>query len=237
MDISLVAKQNNKGYSLVELIVAVAVGMILSGSIAGLLAFAVRQYRNESMNVSTQYEIQTNVNQITDAIVSSQGMVIGQNAAGSPAYTDYAAFGDFIQQADGTVVFDGVVFVAGAPDSNNRFNIYMDRVSGQSGATSAAAVSATVSNIKSHMSDDPNPYLLGKEASEFKIVPNDKIIDDVNCTYNNPIVVDVSLAFEKDGSNKVIRKEVTDEAYMRNTVKVDVYVGQTGAETKYSYSK
>ena len=50
-------KLNDKGLSLVELIVAISIGVIVSASIAALLTFSIRMYRNESVNTSMQYEL------------------------------------------------------------------------------------------------------------------------------------------------------------------------------------
>ena len=84
-------KSNNRGLSLVELIVAVSIGAIVAASITALIAFAVRTYHNESVNTSLQYELQTDINQVVDAIMSSSGVVIVNN----DGRTEYAGFGQF----------------------------------------------------------------------------------------------------------------------------------------------
>lgn len=240
---------NNEGFSLVELLVGIAIGAIISGTVVSLISFSLKTFHNESVNTSMQYEIQTNLNQVMDAIMSSQGMVIGQNTAtevaAGKAYTDYAAFGDFKKQGDGSILFDGVVIVSG-PVSGGKFNIYMDRVNAQAGANEKAAVQATVSKIKNNFTTNPNPYLLGQNAKSFKIdlkkdSANNYIAlgtsNDGKKIYTNPLTLDVELDFEKDGTGKTIHKHVKDETYMRNTVKSDIYVGTTGAEVKYIYLK
>lgn len=244
-----IRKYNNKGFSLVELIIAVTIGSIVAGSVAALISFSLKVFHNESVNTSMQYEIQTSLNQVMDTIMSSQGMVIGQNSAtdvsSGKAYTDYAAFGDFKKQGDGTFLFDGVVLVSG-PLEDNKFNIYMDRVTDQAGATELVAVQAAVTNIKNNFTQDPNPYLLGQFAKSFRIEPKkDASGKYINLytnaggerVYTNPITIEVELDFEKDGTGKTIHKHVKDETYMRNTVKTDIYIGVIGSEVSYKYSK
>ena len=79
MKISEEFKQNNRGLSLVELIVSISIGVIVSGSIAALMVFALRTYRNESVNTSMQYELQTSINMMMDEIMGAQDLVVIQN--------------------------------------------------------------------------------------------------------------------------------------------------------------
>lgn len=249
----------NGGFTLIELIVAMAIGAIVAGTIATLISISIRFYSNESVNTAMQYEIQTNLNQITDAIMGAQGMVIVQNPSGvtNPAYTDYAAFGNFTETRNSlgvvtAVTFDGVVFVSGVDSSTGKIAIYMDRVTGKTGANAIAAVTPVVNTIKSSFGAsplDPNPYLLGQYATQFKIEPKITATsptvtyasfytnDAGETKYVNPIVISIELDFEKDGTGKTIHKHVKDEIYMRNEVKADMYFGVAGAETCYTYSK
>lgn len=224
-------KHNNKGLSLVELIVAISIGVIVSGSIAALMTYSIRMYRNESANASAQYELQTNVNQIMDTIMGANCYVIQSAVSPSPAgrLTDYAAFGRY----DGTD-FDGVLFVAGSedPSSPGRFNIYMDRGK-WAGDNARAAVLAQVGVINAAMSTNPNPYLLGEGSTQFRIEP--KILTAspktyVNITaagYKNPLSVEVELNFQKDATGKVVNRHVKDEALIRNRISTDIYIDGT----------
>ena len=249
----------NGGYTLVELLVAMALGAIVAGAVATFIAISIRTYSNESINTAMQYEIQTNLNQIADAIMGAQGMVIGQNPAGvtNPAYTDYAAFGNFTETRNSSgvvtaVTFDGVVFVSGVDSSTGKIGIYMDRVTGKTGTNAITAVTPVVNTIKSSFGAsplDPNPYLLGQYATQFKIEPKITATSPTvtyasfytnaasETKYVNPIVISIELDFEKDGTGKTIHKHVEDEIYMRNEVKADMYFGVAGAETCYTYSK
>lgn len=229
-------KLNNKGLSLVELLVAISVGVIVSGAIAALMLFAIRMYRNESANLSAQYELQTNVNQIMDTIMGANCYVIQSKEPGSVLISDthYAAFGKY-----NTSGFEGVIFVAGAenPIGSGRFNIYMGRDT-WSGGTLLAAVQAGVSAIEADMGSN-SQYLLGEGSSQFRIEPKVLTVSPktyFNITsegYKNPLSVEVELNFQKDATGKVVDKHVKDEALIRNKISTDIYIDGT----KYSLNK
>ena len=139
---------NNKGLSLVELIVAISIGVIISGSVAALIAFSLRMYNNENVNTAMQYELQTNLNMMMDEIMSASAFAIKQNDAapgatlttdttGTP-YTKYAMFGnpnyvikDGVDEHGLDVYkryFKGVIFVSSPPDAEGKFKVYMKEV-------------------------------------------------------------------------------------------------------------
>ena len=240
---------NNKGFSLVELIIAISIGAIISGAVAALMTFSIRTYKDQSVNADMQFELQTTLNQIMDEVMSSSGMVIVQNS-GTPLvnepHTKYAVFGNFntdvVDSSTGTPTsgkgFKGVIFVAGEPDSDGRFNIYMNRIEKIATGTPQAIATDIYNGIKDEVTEssssylDPNPYLLGMNATVFDLIPdpdNAWINPTASPTptaieYINPIAVKIELQFEKDSMTKVITKHVEDVAYMRNKVKDSVFV-------------
>ncbi len=237
-------KQNNKGLSLVELIVAISIGVIVSGTIAALLIFSIRMYRNESVNTSMQYELQSNLNMMMDEIMGSQTVVVVQNkdipidhvnTKGSvkQPYTRCALFGKFedmeyddaedlgeggVPKKKHKVKYSGVVFASGAADtgadSDGRFKVYMNRVKDVTGTDPKAVMAKCYKDIKDSFATDPNPYLLGDNLVQFVIDPN-----LTGTTYTNPISVKVKLSFERNGwGEKKYNKHVDDVTYLRNKV-------------------
>lgn len=224
-------RTNDKGLSLVELIVAVSIGTIVAASVTALISFAIRSYHNESVNTALQYEIQSNVNQIMDAIMSSSGAVLVQGAG----KTNLAGFGQFAK-TDSGVEFSGIVLASGEPDpTTGVFDIYMRRVSAISGTDESDAVSTAGLPLTSP-SGDMRPYLLGQNAKTFNITIETDITKS-SCIvetwtnnvsspgkYINPILVDVELEFEKDGTGRKINKMVKDNAIMRNRITSDIWI-------------
>ena len=232
---------DNRGLSLVELIIAISIGLIVSGSIAALITFGIRMYRNESVNTSMQYELQTNLNTMMDEIMGSQTVVVIQNSGTDidhvntkedvkPPYTKCALFGKFTEGSGadaGKLKFTGVVFASSSADSDGRFKVYMDRVKDVVGADPSAVAKSCFDTIQTAFSEDPNPYLLGENVVQFVIEPDpeDTCFDDEDNTYTNPIPVKVELCFERNGwGDKKYSKHVDDVAYLRNRVS-DIHNG------------
>ena len=232
-------KLNDKGLSLVELIVAISIGVIVSASIAALLTFSIRMYRNESVNTSMQYELQTNLNMMMDEIMGASTMVVEQNTGvaltdtGKP-YTKFAMFGKVTGSS--TKKFTGVIFVSSSADSDNKFKIYMNRINDEvvpvADTNPYPGALQTFANtqygiVSGAFATDPNPYLLGENATQFIIQPDPDAhsLDATEKTYTNPIEVKVELQFERNGwGTKKYSKHVDDLTYLRNKVKDSIYI-------------
>ena len=244
MKISEEFKQNNRGLSLVELIVAISIGVIVSGSIAALMVFALRTYRNESVNTSMQYELQTSINMMMDEIMGAQDLVVIQNDgvsitdvavnASSKPYTNYALLGKFKYDStdhNKVTAFKGVIFVSSTtPESDGRFKIYMNRID-DTLATAVAPTDYAVNTCYKKVSDafasDPNPYLLAENVTQFVIAPDpDGVsINRTSGKYTNPIPVKVELRFKRTGwGDKSYDKHVDDMTYLRNKVVEKIYL-------------
>ena len=224
-------KLNDKGLSLVELIVAISIGVIVSASIAALLTFSIRMYRNESVNTSMQYELQTNLNMMMDEIMGASTMVVEQNTGvaltdtGKP-YTKFAMFGKVTGSS--TKKFTGVIFVSSPADSDNKFKIYMNRIKDKDvTSTISALANAEYSTVSGAFATNPNPYLLGENATQFIIQPDPDAhsFDATEKTYTNPIEVKVELLFERNGwGTKKYSKHVDDITYLRNKVTDSIFI-------------
>ena len=236
MNLSLMnSKLNNRGLSLVELIVALSIGTVVAGSIAALMTFAIRQYRNESVNTEMQYELQSNINMIMDEIMGAQSVIVVQNSptsvsAGNLLYTKYALFGKF--STSGTKYnFSGVIFASSSKGSDDKFKIFMDRISGAEGSSPIDIAQKCYGAI----SAGGTKYLLGENATRFMIMPNS--LDEINHTYTNPISIKVELQFEKNGwGGRNYSKHVSDIVYLRNKVS-DVSSGAGSKESVYVNTK
>ena len=80
------AKQlNNAGFSLVELLVAIAIFAIISTAFYEFALMAMRHYQKGAMDVEVQYEAQLAMNQLQDLVIdSSKG--ISYTVNGSTSY-------------------------------------------------------------------------------------------------------------------------------------------------------
>lgn len=188
-------KTNNKGFTLVELLVVIGVGAAISAGIASIIFTSLKLYDKESTNVSAQYEIQTTLNMVEDSIMASQGLVVKNSPANikvdddndgvkekdeTITKTDYALLGVFEETGTGTtktVKFSGTVYVTGAIDpSSYCFDVYMMKVNGLTvtgSDTEPFPALKIAQNAVKTITDatDKREYVLGKDATHFSIVP------------------------------------------------------------------
>lgn len=79
-------KQNNKGFTLIELIVATALLGIVAAGAFGFMVAGANSYRSVYTNVSLQYAMQQAMGQIQETILDCNTAVCGSDAAGSALY-------------------------------------------------------------------------------------------------------------------------------------------------------
>lgn len=111
--------KDNKGLSLVELLVAVAIAAIISGSIGYLLVYSLRMYKRETVNMSLQQELQTTLNIVMDSAMESQCLILNNSNEGKDTSTherygktDSLVLGKFEKASVGKYKFTGMVFAS-----------------------------------------------------------------------------------------------------------------------------
>ncbi len=233
-------KEDNKGLSLVELIVAVAVGSIIAGAIAALIVISVRMYSKESTNIAGQYEIQTTLNQTVDSAESAQWFALGgvnkNVSTGEAICTKYVAFGK-LKGASGSVVFEGEIFATDYASPSSKFNVYMNRYNSLTignVSDSGTKIAAEAANIKQ------KKYLLGEGATKYVVALDmgaNRFVDDTTVTgykgyYENPIIFDIDIKFEKNSMTGKVNKQARDKVTLRNRIKSPLYIEDKGGYYK-----
>lgn len=226
-------KNNNSGFSLAELLVAIGIGGIVSTAIASLIVISLRMYNNESVNVGMQYELQSSLNTFIDAAQGTQGLVLKNDTSswGDP-YTSYIVLGKYQKSGTPTAVtydFYGDVFYALEDSSStDKFNIYMYHVPSSSPMTGLTSVDGFVNAIVTAADNADKKYLLSKDVRRFLIECKSDCLDATHSEYINPLSLDIHLTFGKEaveiGGGKDIIRNVDDTARIRNRVKVPIVV-------------
>ena len=93
--------KDNKGFSLVELLVAITISAIVAGGIGYLLTTSLRMYNKDTVDVTLQQELQITLNQIVDYAMESETIVADFDGN----YPVYLALGTF-ESVSGTGVLD-----------------------------------------------------------------------------------------------------------------------------------
>lgn len=232
--------KNNKGFSLVELLVAIAVAAIVTAGIASLMMQSLSMYSKETVNAKLQTDLQTASNYLFDSVMESKGFIIINDTTNSPTVTRFALLGDFSGEGGAYKVENGYLYIA---DSNlqagSSGSIYLSEYSYPHSGSTGASLDVIAKDISDHYVkvNDGTEGVLGKEenvlvnnVTKFLLKPSDGVLngieetDSTNKSFGNPISLDVKITFEKTSNfGKVITKNIEEAIDMRNTIKSNVY--------------
>lgn len=234
--------KENKGFSLVELLVAITISAIVAGGIGYLLTTSLRMYNKDTVDVTLQQELQVTLNQIVDYAMESETIVADFDGN----YPDYLALGTF-ESVSGSGVLDKTKLDAEIiwKDGNK---LYIKKTTIDDFCKSANPVDSDFrkidkSKIESEIpaagaSSDAN--LLAQYVTEFKVTGIGGIVevkDEAgNVTghaYENPLSIILELKFEKSVASADRNKKVTDTASLRNKVTNDIYVNIPSQSYQY----
>ena len=229
--------KDNKGFSLVELLVAITISAIVAGGIGYLLTTSLRMYNKDTVDVTLQQELQITLNQIVDYAMESETIV----ADFDDTYPNYLALGTF-ESVSGTGVLDKTKLNAQIiwQDGNK---LYIKKATIADFCLSADPENAHYreidkSKIESFIlskdaSSDAN--LLAQYVTAFKVTGIGGIVEvkdeSGNVTghaYENPLSIILELEFKKSVATADRNKKVEDTVSLRNKVTNDIYVNIPG---------
>lgn len=220
--------KDNKGFSLVELLVAITISAIVAGGIGYLLTTSLRMYNKDTVDVSLQQELQITLNQIVDYAMESETIVADFDST----YPNYLALGTF----DKTKLNAQIIW----QDGNK---LYLKKTTVDDFCLSSNPADADFRKIdKSKIeslipsagtSSDAN--LLAQYVTAFKVTGIGGIVEvkdeSGNVTghaYENPLSIILELKFKKSVATADRNKKVEDTVSLRNKVTNDIYVNIPG---------
>lgn len=84
-------KKDQRGFTLVELIVAILIMSIVMLAAAGFIVSAANSYRVSNIEIELQMEAQTAVNQLNDILIEAKEYTVQENAGGAVSLTVISA--------------------------------------------------------------------------------------------------------------------------------------------------
>lgn len=230
--------KENKGFSLVELLVAISIAAIVAGSVGYFLTTSLRMYNKETVNVALQQELQVTVNQIMDYAMESETIVADFDGT----YPDYLCLGTF-KSASGSSEIDKTTLDAEIiwKDGNK---LYLIKTDVEDFCLSANPADANYRKIDKDKvaalipaegsSKDVN--LLAQYVKDFEVTGIGGIVAGTGQAYENPLSLILKLEFEKAVLNNNKEKRVEDTVYLRNKVTNDIFVNIAGKFDNKTYS-
>ena len=79
-------RKNQKGFTIVELLIAIAILSIVIAAVCGFILVGSRSYAAGNSDISVQQEAQLALNQMSDVVIDTTRSVnyVGYDASGSP---------------------------------------------------------------------------------------------------------------------------------------------------------
>lgn len=227
-------KKDNRGLSLVELLVAIAIAAIISGSITYLIRTSLHLYGNETADVALQQELQVTLNQIMDYAMESQELVI----SGDESATYYVALGKIVKDTekdDDTPAEPDKLDAQIIWREDDKLYLKKELIENINEKAKDETLPAAIDDIISSASSEKDNYLLSEYVSNFLVSPSGIISETTK--YENPLSINITLGFSKRGSSKDITKSVSDKAVLRNKIKLPIFVNGTKYTLKKESSK
>ncbi len=234
---------NNKGLSLVELLVAMAVSMIVLGSLAYMIINVMNMFAKTNANVELQNESQTAINLVIDNVMDAAGIcMIEVPEASVGAAPVCILLGDLaISDTDyNSVSFVGDAVIWDPIKKEMYLKTYYNITEGAlaiSGATSASeaailAIEEVRDQIISLPDEDRLQYLMAKYVSKFDVKTADYYTfpntqekpdpDNPGSTktvhyYTAPMILELEMNFEMEyKAGKIYKREIREEVAVRN---------------------
>lgn len=228
--------KDNRGITLVELIVSIAIFSIVAAILAGITGMILKFYSSEKMDSGMQYEGQMALNAIMDSVMQTQGIAI---VNGDVTVTDLN--GNSVTRNVTKGLFLGkftfssgkCYFTGKAVFGNYEANVAALYVEQYTDFEGTDTVNGTMTKMADEFflksADYQKSHLLAERVSSMLVEPSSGSIStgDVSSGgpfFYNPFSVDITIVMEARTQKGIETQKVTDRVMVRNTLDV-VYYG------------
>ena len=221
--------KNNQGITLVELLVALAIGAIVMAGLATLIGTSIKLYGKSSASVDLQNEAQTSLNLLVDSAMEANGLELVQNSL-DPSKTQEVYLGTYVATAGGSVYgreYIGKVILCKENTTKGWSEIYLSDY--QSGDMQGNTDTQIKTNIKTDMTNNATAYLLAQYVTSLSVDIAEKNglnkdgtakFDTSGSTfyYTDPISLEIKISFRKNNSSGETIRTISDKAGLRNRI-------------------
>lgn len=242
----------NEGLSLVEVLIALAVGSIVVMGVASLIFASLRLYGTSNANVELQNESQTAMNLVVDTVMGAKGlcMKVPENNTDNTncillgEYLVVEVAGQYSVRFNGTVVafsetknemylIDLADDEADFPDKDGDYCILAGLGSDKE-VVQRAGLDRVIAHVDDLINDNKvRPWLMSRYVTSCRFtLPEDTLSKGTNNTgdevyyFLEPISLHIELGFEYKYNNKTATRKLEDDAAIRSRLK-NIYIHDT----------
>lgn len=227
--------KDNRGITLVELLVSLAIFGIVATMLAGITGMVLKFYSSEKMDAGMQYEGQTALNTIMDSVMQSSGLGISNSTDPTTGkkVTNGLFLGNF-EKSGVNYTFTGKVVFS---DYGNEC-LYVEQYVNYVGTNQ---VDTTMSQMATEFFAKSNDYkkghLLAERITGLLVEPVAECVSTGDASsagpiFFNPFSVEISIELAANTQKGYETQTVTDRVMMRNTLDVLYYGDKTYGENE-----
>lgn len=209
--------KNNKGFSLVEAIVAFAIASIAALSVFGFMVFGNSSFKSTSTDVGLQYEQQIVVNQVRDLILEStnalsNGAVSGEGAV-IPDKSQLIIY-NTTKTSSGTAAYEATRITFESEDSAESGTIYKNSL-----------VFDDISSVDVNSFDDDLNRILGENVSDIEFdlseVDDGKVSFTIEFTNNGKSIKSKQIVSLR---NNVVNSDDVNDIFVSETKYLNSFI-------------
>lgn len=159
-------QQQNSGFSLVELIIAIAILVIVTGAVCGFIVVTSRNYATANNDISVQQEAQLALNQMSDVIIDATRSInyVGYDASNQPVKVMKDSEFTFTPEKKALIVYNTAAPTSGEEDTELHNYMFYWQKSDESLYFSIADVGG-----KFPMPGEADSVLLAENVTDFQV--------------------------------------------------------------------
>lgn len=212
--------KNNKGITMIELVISMAILGIAGLMAAGVLSTSFRMYQSTVTNADLQRESQTISRRIAGVLINAKNLWIEESTAGTFLFTGT------ITEKMGKTLYEGEIiwFEEGANSLYYKADAFIEVLANPESVTAQTVRPLTAVEVKAVLekSSDVKEYLISEniESLTYRVFPEPKEADRIQSsdfyTMEEKVTVNYELVLSDfNGDNYVVNSSTTP----RNTVR------------------